>query len=36
MAKTQGGTANHQGKILEKTVVPTFEVHGFEIVSYSA
>ncbi len=36
MAKTQGGTANHQGKILERTVVPTFEAHDFEVVAYSA
>ena len=36
MARTQGGTANHQGRILERTVVPTFESHGFEIVAYSA
>lgn len=36
MARTQGGTANHQGRILERTVVPTFEAHGFEIVAYSA
>lgn len=35
MVKTQGGTANHQGRILERTVVPTFEAHGFEIVAYS-
>jgi len=36
MVRTQGGTANHQGRILERTVVPTFESHGFEVVSYSA
>ncbi|MGB3573363.1 MAG: PD-(D/E)XK nuclease superfamily protein [Phormidesmis sp.] len=36
MVRTQGGAANHQGKILERTVVPTFESHGFEIVAYSA
>jgi hypothetical protein len=36
MVKTQGGTANHQGSILERMVVPTFEAHGFEIVAYSA
>jgi hypothetical protein len=36
MTRTQGGAANHQGKILEGTVVPTFERHGFEIVAYSA
>lgn len=36
MARTQGGTANHQGRILERTVVPTFEAHGFEVVAYSA
>ncbi len=32
---TQGGTANQQGSILEKTVIPTFEARGFEIVKYS-
>lgn len=36
MTKTQGGAANHQGRILEKTVVPTLESHGFEVVAYSA
>ena len=36
MARSQGGTANHQGRILERTVVPTFEAHGFEVVAYSA
>lgn len=36
MVRTQGGTANHQGKILERTVVPTFEAHDFEVVAYSA
>lgn len=35
MARTQGGTANRQGRILERTVVPIFESHGFEVVSYS-
>ena len=32
---TQGGTANQQGSILEKTVIPTFEARGFEIIKYS-
>ena len=36
MTRTQGGAANHQGRILERTVVPTFESHGFEVVAYSA
>lgn len=36
MARTQGGAANHQGNVLERTVVPTFEAHGFEVVAYSA
>ncbi|MEO0408489.1 MAG: PD-(D/E)XK nuclease superfamily protein [Cyanobacteria bacterium P01_A01_bin.135] len=36
MALTQGGAANQQGKILERTVIPTFEGRGFEVVRYSA
>ncbi|MGV2827586.1 PD-(D/E)XK nuclease superfamily protein [Myxosarcina sp. GI1(2024)] len=32
---TQGGTANRQGKVLERTIIPTFEARGFEIVKYS-
>lgn len=36
MVRSQGGTANHQGRILERTVVPTFEAHSFEVVAYSA
>ncbi|MBD1862699.1 MULTISPECIES: PD-(D/E)XK nuclease superfamily protein [Trichocoleus] len=30
-----GGTANKQGRILESTVVPTFQSRGFEVVSYN-
>ncbi|MGB3614772.1 MAG: PD-(D/E)XK nuclease superfamily protein [Elainellaceae cyanobacterium] len=36
MAMTQGGAANRQGKVLENTVVPTFQGRGFEVVRYSA
>lgn len=32
---TQGGTANQQGRVLENTIIPTFEARGFEIVKYS-
>ena len=32
---TQGGTANRQGRVLEKTIIPAFEARGFEIVKYS-
>ena len=32
---TQGGTANRQGRVLEKTIIPTFEARSFEIVKYS-
>jgi hypothetical protein len=32
---TQGGRANTQGKILESTIIPTFERHGFQVVKYS-
>ena len=32
---TQGSAANRQGKVLEKTIVPTFESRGFEVVRYS-
>ncbi len=35
MTRTQGSAANHQGRILENTIVPTFEAHGFEVVAYS-
>lgn len=31
---TQGGVANKQGKILENTIIPTFEARGFEVVSF--
>ncbi len=34
-SSTQGGTANQQGSILEKTIIPTFEARGFEIVKHS-
>lgn len=34
-SSTQGGTANQQGKVLENTIIPTFEARGFEIVKYS-
>ncbi|MGF1535329.1 MAG: PD-(D/E)XK nuclease superfamily protein [Elainellaceae cyanobacterium] len=36
MATTQGGAANRQGKVLESTVIPTFESRGFAVVRYSA
>lgn len=32
---TQGGTANKQGRVLEKTIIPTFEEHGFKILAFS-
>jgi hypothetical protein len=32
---TQGSTANHQGSILEKTIIPTFEARNFEVIKYS-
>jgi hypothetical protein len=32
---TQGATANTQGKVLESTIIPTFEHRGFEVVAYS-
>ncbi|NJN38712.1 MAG: hypothetical protein HC790_08310, partial [Acaryochloridaceae cyanobacterium CSU_3_4] len=32
---TQGATANSQGKVLESTIIPTFEHRGFEVVAYS-
>ncbi len=32
---SQGGAANTQGKILEQTVIPTFEGRGFKVISYS-
>lgn len=32
---TQGGTANTQGRILENTIIPTFEARGFEVIKYS-
>lgn len=32
---TQGSRANTQGKILEGTIIPTFERYGFQIVKYS-
>jgi len=31
---TQGSTANQQGSILEKTIIPTFEARGFEVINY--
>lgn len=34
-SSTQGGTANQQGSILEKTIIPTFEARGFEVINYS-
>ena len=34
MVRTQGAAANHQGNVLERTVVPVFEAHDFEIVRY--
>ena len=34
-SSTQGGTANRQGRVLENTIIPTFEARGFEIVKYS-
>ncbi|BAU64345.1 hypothetical protein STA3757_17170 [Stanieria sp. NIES-3757] len=34
-SSTQGGTANRQGKILEKTIIPTFEARGFDVIQYS-
>lgn len=36
MAITQGEAANRQGKVLEHTVVPTFQAAGFKVVQYSA
>jgi hypothetical protein len=36
MMMTQGGAANRQGKVLEKTVVPTFASRGFEVVPHSS
>ena len=32
---TQGTTANSQGRVLENTIIPTFEHRGFEVVAYS-
>jgi hypothetical protein len=32
---SQGGTANTQGRILEQTIIPTFESRGFQVVSYT-
>jgi hypothetical protein len=32
---TPGATANSQGKVLESTIIPTFEHRGFEVVAYS-
>lgn len=32
---TQGSTANRQGRILEQTIIPTFEARGFKIIKYS-
>lgn len=32
---TQGATANSQGKVLESTIIPTFQHRGFEVVAYS-
>jgi len=35
MSTTQGSIANRQGKILERTVIPTFENYGFEVMLFS-
>lgn len=34
-SSTQGGTANRQGRILEQTIIPTFDSRDFEIVKHS-
>ncbi|MCC6221504.1 MAG: 4-diphosphocytidyl-2C-methyl-D-erythritol kinase [Deltaproteobacteria bacterium] len=31
---TQGGKANRQGKVLERTIVPTFESYGFQVIPF--
>lgn len=36
MTRTPGGTANHQGRTLEQTIVPVLAHHGFEVVRHSA
>lgn len=32
---TSGSIANRQGRVLENTIIPTFEARGFEILKYS-
>jgi hypothetical protein len=32
---TQGSTANRQGRVLEKTIIPTFEARNFTIIKYN-